>query len=123
MSDSLAALWDGERHLLESGEHFPTTGARLIIESWEQDEEEDILSPFESPSRTPMLLETGEQDEEYWAKFPMKGTEQAWGALSMSLTALSTILGVGKKQYQETNYETKKTLWSFQSAEFITERL
>lgn len=124
MSESLASLWDGETHWLEPGEHFPEEGARLVIDGWEQDEEEDVLSPFETPTLIPLLRETGDQrSEEYWAKFPLQRTEQAWGSLSIQMTALATILGVAKKQYQHNDYETKTVRWSFTSDEFLTERL
>lgn len=121
--DSLASLWDGEQHWLELGEFFPETGARMVIDRWEEDEEYDVLSPFESPTLIPILRETGDKrSDEYWAKFPMQRTEQAWGSLSITLTALSMILGVSKKQYQHHNYKAQTNHWSFIS-EPLTERL
>lgn len=121
---SLAGIWDGERHLLEPGEYFLDTGARYVIDSWEEDEEEDILSPFESPTMIPLLRETGSPRSDLdRQRFPMHDTEQAWGSLSIGLTALAMILDETKKQYQEINHQNNSHAWSFQSDEFVIERL
>lgn len=121
---TLASLWDGELHWLDPQDgYFPTTGAAQIIYGWEELEEEDILSPFESPSVEPLLRDTGSPNPD--PRFPQASLEQAWGTLSIHLTALATILGTPKKQYQHVNHNTKPatSTWSFQSESFVTERL
>lgn len=121
---NLSGIWDGERHLLDPDVHFPKDGARDVIDGWEELEEEDILSPFESPSRHVRLRITGSERSDLDRKrFPMADTEQAWGALSVSLTALAMILDVGKKQYQEIQHTTNTHNWSFQTDDTFTERL
>lgn len=124
MTISLSGIWDGEKHLLEPDVHFPSDGARDVIDGWEELEEEDDLSPFESPSRDVVLRTTGSPRSDLDRKrFPMADTEQAWGALAVALTALATIVGVDKKQYQEIDHKTNTHNWSFQTGEFLTERL
>lgn len=122
---SLSGIWDGEYHLLTPDEHFPSDGARLVIDGWEELEEEDVLSPFESPSREPILRETGADWDtpKYRERFPMRGAEQAWGSLSVILGALSRVVEMPRKQYQNVNHTTNEVTWSFQSDEFLTERL
>lgn len=124
MTISLSGVWDGEKHLLEPNVHFPSDGARDVIDGWEELEEEDVLSPFESPSRDVVLRSTGSPRSDLDRKrFPMADAEQAWGALAVALTALATILEVDKKQYQEIDHKTNTHNWSFQIGEFLTERL
>ena len=119
---TLASMFDGERHTfdLEDG-YFPPTGATLVIDGWDEEEEEDVLSPFESASLVPVLRDTGSLRDD--PRFPDRELEQAWGALSVTLTALAQILGVGKKQYQEIDHQNKTVAWSFQTDDFVTERL
>lgn len=125
MSDvSLSGIWDGEYHLLEPDVHFPSDGARMVIDGWEELEEEDVLSPFESPSREPILRRTGDDRSELDKKrFPLRDTEQAWGSLSVVLGALSRVVEMPRKQYQNINHQNKTVSWSFQADEFLTERL
>lgn len=125
---SLSGMFDGQQHWLEPDEYFPSTGATLVVDGWEELEEEDVLSPFESPSVEPILRETGrEYSERYNQQFPLRATEQAWGALSVQLTALCSILGVSKKQYQHIWPGQGSTpddiKWSFMTDEPFTERL
>jgi len=121
---SLSGIWDGERHLLEPDVHFPSDGARMVIDGWEDLEEEDVLSPFESPSREPILRETGSPRSELAQKrFPNAPMEQAWGSLSIVLTALAKVVGVDKKQYQNIDHKNDTITWSFQADESLTERL
>lgn len=124
MTASLSFLWDGEKHELEPGDQFNEDGATLVIDGWEEQEEEDVLSPFESPSRTPILRDTGMVvSERYSERFPFRKLEQAWGSLSVNLGALATILGIERKQYQEVDHKNKTVAWTFQATEGITERL
>lgn len=121
---SMSGMFDGELHWLEPDEYFPSTGATLVVDGWEELEEEDVLSPFESASQMPILRETGvDRGEAYRAKFPLQQTEQAWGSLSVQLGALCTILDVPKKQYQHVDPNTNQSRWSFQTDEPISERL
>lgn len=121
---SLSGIWDGEYHLLEPDEHFPSSGAKMVIDGWEELEEEDVLSPFESPSREPILRETGSPRSEIdRQRFPLRDTEQAWGSLSVVLGALSRVVEMPRKQYQNINHKTNEVSWSFQTDDFLTERL
>jgi hypothetical protein len=123
MSQTLGGLWDGELHYLEPDEFFPSTGAPFIIAGWEDEEEEDVLSPFESPTVVPLLQETGDiHGEDYYKSFPTRRAEQAHGALTIYMNALGNILEVSKKQYQVNDHENHTTRWTFQS-DFLTERL
>lgn len=122
MSEPLSLIWDGETHWMEVGEHFLDSGAELYIERWEEDEEEDVLSPFESPTMIPVVSSIHNEREEYHKMFPLAKTEQAWGSLSINMTAMATIVGINKKQYQHNNHLTKESSWSFTSEEFVTER-
>lgn len=119
---TLGGIWDGERHLLNPDEHFPTTGAYLVIDGWEEQEEEDVLSPFESPSVEPILRDTQQHAD---PRFPNRPAEQAWGALSVCLTAFANIAGIRKDQYQENQHDEKTTttVWSFHAKEALGERI
>ena len=121
---TLSGIWDGEYHLLEPDVHFPADGARMVIDGWEDLEEEDVLSPFESPSREVVLRETGSyRSPANLKRFPLLATEQAWGSLSIVLTALSQVLEMPKKQYENLNHKDNIVTWSFQADEPFTERL
>ena len=123
MSATLGGLWDGERHLLEPEDgQFPAEGATWVIDGWDEDEEEDVLSPFESATLIPRLRDTRDPKLDS-PKFPNSRLEQAWGTLSVTLTAMASIVGVDKKQYQEVDVKNNTVGWSFQTAEFITERM
>jgi hypothetical protein len=121
---NLSAMFDGEEHWLELDEHFLSDGATKVIDGWEELEEEDVLSPFESPSATPILRDTGRAPD---PRFPHAQAEQAWGAFSISLTALANICQFEKKQYQHVypgqKSEYGEIKWSFQTNEFINERM
>jgi hypothetical protein len=56
-------------------------------------------------------------------RFPNARMEQAWGSLSIILTAMSYIVGVDKKQYQVVDHQNKTVSWTFQTTEFVTERM
>ena len=125
---TLGSLWDGEQHWLEPGEYFGDQGSTLVIDGWEELEEEDVLSPFESRSLKPILKETALKWDtpEHNKKFPLRKTEQSWGSLSIILTAFARVAGVDKKQYQHVWPESgskSEVKWSFQTDEFITERM
>lgn len=122
MTAALAHMFDGERHLFDLADgYFPETGATLVIDGWEEDEEEDVLSPFESATLIPVLRETRTIKDD--PRFPLSRLQQAWGGLSIQLTALCYIIGVQKKQYEEVNHKEDTRNWSFQMDEFVTERL
>ena len=127
MTEKLSRMFDGELHWLEPGEYFPTNGVDLRIKGWEIGEEEDILSPFESPTQEPILEQGWKRSEELQKLFPMADTEQAWGALSINLSCLATIMGFTKKQYQHVwpgpGAVQGQIKWSFQTDQPITERL
>lgn len=124
MSVSLSGVWDGKRHLLEPDVHFSSEGARLVIDGWEELEEEDVLSPFESPSREPILRMTGSpRSDNDRKRYPNADAEQAWGGLSITLTALAKVMGVDKKQYQNIDHKENTVTWSFQCDESFLERL
>jgi len=118
---TLGGIWDGGRHLLTPGEHFPEDGAYLVIDKFEEQEEEDILSPFESPSVDPVLRDT--QYLPATMRLPMQEVGQAWGALSSALSAFANIANVRKDQFQENNHATGETLWSFQTKQELGERI
>lgn len=118
---TIGGLWDGEEHFLEPGEYFQDTGATLVLDGWEEDEEEDVLSPLESATRIPVLRDTQTRNPD--PRFPNAAAEQAWGALSITLTAMAYIVGVEKKQYQLVNHKDKTSRWNFQTTEFVTERM
>lgn len=120
MSTTLGGLWDGERHLLEPGEHFLTTGCTLVVLGYEELEEEDVLSPFESASQTPKLLDTGHVAD---PRFSQRETEQAWGSLSTILTSFAAIAEMPKKQYQENDVTNNTTVWSFTAEDNYSERI
>jgi len=121
---SISGMFDGEQHMFDPADgYFPDTGATLVIDGWEEDEEEDILSPFESATLIPVLRDTGRPSARQDELFPHRHLEQAWGSLSITLTALSYILDISKKQYQHVNHENGTMGWSFQLEEFLTERL
>lgn len=119
---TLAGIWDGERHLLEPDEHFHSEGATMVIDDFEEQEEEDVLSPFESASVEPKLRDTGVVAD---PRFPNRPTEQAWGTLSVVLTAFANIVGISKDQYQENMHyaKTTETVWSFTAKESLGERI
>lgn len=129
ITDKLSLLWDGEQHWLEPGGLFLDDGSAHVIDGFEELEEEDVLSPFESPSRTPILRDTsfGWDTEEYRRKFPLRRAEQSWGSLSICLTAFATIAEVSKKQYEHVwpgiGSERDRAKWSFMTEEHITERM
>lgn len=122
MTVELAHIWDGERHELEPGAYFVPEGSTLVLDGWEEDEEEDILSPFESPTLIPVLRDTRDPKLDS-PKFPNSRLEQSWGSLSVVLGAMATIVGVERKQYQEVDRKNNTTAWSFQTTEFVTERM
>ncbi|AWY04525.1 hypothetical protein SEA_KRAMPUS_70 [Microbacterium phage Krampus] len=128
-AEKLSAIWDGEQHWFELGVLFPATGAAQTIIGFEDLEEEEELSPFESPSRTPILHNTAHSwdNERYRERFPLQRAEQAWGAFSISLTAFATIAEIDKKQYQHVwpgiGSEPGVVKWSFTTDEHITERM
>lgn len=121
----LSRIWDGEEHLFTPGEDFRAEGATLIVVGYEELEEEEELSPYESPSRRPILHDTRpavwDRDAD---RFPLAPTEQAWGSLSLTLTALAQILEIKKHQYQLVPpFGPGEHCWSFRTDEPITERL
>lgn len=128
-TDKLSLIWDGEQHWLQPGVLFSEEGAAQVIDGFEELEEEDILSPFESPSRTPILRDTKHawDTEAYRRKFPLRRMEQAWGSLSVCLTAFATIAEIDKKQYEHVwpgiGSERGRVKWSFATEEHITERM
>ena len=119
MAEPLSALFDGERHLLEPDEHFSSEGSSLIMVGFEA-LEDDELSPFES------ALEPIFQDKPASYKYDNKPVnadlEQSWGSLSIQLSAFANVCGFQKKQYQE-NVHGEPPMWSFQTDEFISERM
>lgn len=117
---TLGGVWDGERHLLEPGEHF-AEGAYLVVDGFEEQEEEDVLSPFESPSVEPILREARAHPKD--ERFPLRDKEQAWGALSTTLSAFAAIVEAPKDQYQENNHATGETLWSFKTKQPLGDRI
>jgi len=118
---TLGGIWDGEEHRLDPEDYFKSTGATLVIDGWEEDEEEDVLSPFESPTLIPVLRDTATREPD--PRFPNARLEQAWGSLSVVLTAMAYIVGVEKKQFQLVDHKNGTMGWSFQTTEFITERM
>ena len=128
-TDKLSAIFDGEQHWFLPGELFPETGALQIIDGFEELEEEEELSPFESPSQTPILRDAVRpwETEEYRERFPLARTEQAWGRFSIALTAFATIAEISKKQYQHVwpwqDPVKDEVRWSFTTEEHITERM
>lgn len=128
-TDKLSTIFDGEQHWFLPGELFPETGATKIIEGFEELEEEDELSPFESPSQTPILRDTARpwDTDSYRQRFPLARTEQAWGTFSIALTAFANIAEFSKKQYQHTwpgqGSVKDEVRWSFATDEHITERM
>lgn len=125
---ALSGIWDGELHWMKLDEHFMSTGCWMVVDDWEELEEEDELSPFESPSLTPVLRYTGvplphNLDE----MFPLRGAEQAWGSLSVVLTAFAKVAEVEKKQFEHVwpgQGSTKREVkWSFQATDPISERV
>ena len=128
-TDKLSAIFDGEQHWFLPGELFPETGALQVIDGFEELEEEEELSPFESPSQTPILRDTVRlwETEEYRERFPLARTEQAWGRFSIALTAFATIAEISKKQYQHVwpwqDPVKDEVRWSFTTEEHITERM
>ena len=130
-TDKLSAIWDGEQHWFEPGVLFPEDGATMTIDGFEELDEEDELSPFESPSRTPILRDTRSDKkwdtEAYHTRFPLARTEQAWGSFSIALTAFATIAEISKKQYQHVwpgqGSVKDEVRWSFTTDEHITERM
>jgi len=124
----MSRMFDGEQHWLEPGEYFGD-GATQVVSGWEELEEEDVLSPFESPSLTPVLRDTEHKwaTPEYNKRFPLRKQEQAWGSLSVILTAFAHVAGITKKQYQHVwpgqGSVKGEVKWSFQTDEFITERM
>jgi hypothetical protein len=119
---TLGGLWDGEEHQLDPADgYFPETGASLVLDGWDEDEEEDVLSPFESPTLIPRLRDTRTAKDD--PRFPNARLEQAWGSLSVVLTALSRVLESPKKQYENINHKANTVTWSFQAEEPLTERL
>lgn len=124
-TDKVSLIFDGEQHWFEPGELFPTDGASQIIEGFEELEEEEELSPFESPSQTPILRETRTVKDD--PRFPLARTEQAWGAFSIALTAFANIAEFSKKQYQHVwpgqGSVKDEVRWSFTTDEHITERM
>lgn len=125
MTDKLSAIWDGEEHWFEPGELFAESGATLVIDGFEELDDEEELSPFESPAQTPILRETRTIKDD--PRFPLQRTEQAWGALSVALSAFAAIAEVDKKQYQHVwpgqGSERGMVKWSFTTTEHITERM
>lgn len=128
-TDKLSAIFDGEQHWFLPGELFPETGASQIIDGFEELEEEEDLSPFESPSQTPILRDTVRtwDTDKYRERFPLARTEQAWGCFSIALTAFATIAEISKKQYQHVwpgqGSVKDEVRWSFTTDEHITERM
>lgn len=127
-AEKLSDIWDGETHYFEAGVLFPEDGAAHIIIGFEELEEEDVLSPFESPSRTPILHQTRRERSALDQKrFPLADVEQAWGAFSIALTAFAIIAEISKKQYQHVwpgiGSEPGVVKWSFTTDEHITERM
>lgn len=127
-TNKLSAIFDGEQHWFEPGELFPTNGATKMIDGFEELEEEEELSPFESPSQTPILRETGRARSDLDKKrFPLADIEQAWGCFSIALTAFANIVEISKKQYQHVwpgqGSDQGEVRWSFATDEHITERM
>lgn len=118
---NLSEIWDGEVHYFQPGEDFPDDGARLIVAGWEDLDQEEALSPFESPSVAPVIRETGDVARD--TRRPLAGTEQAWGSLSVKLTSFSRIIGAPKDQYQLINHRDNIVRWSFQTKDFYAERV
>lgn len=126
-AEKLSTIWDGEQHWFEVDDLFPADGASQVIDGFEDLEEEEELSPFESPSRTPILRDTGSSTALEEKRFPLARTEQAWGTLAISLTAFATVAEISKKQYQHVwpgiGSEPGVVKWSFATDEHITERM
>ena len=127
-TNKLSGIFDGEQHWVLPGELFPENGASQIIDGFEELEEEDELSPFESPSQTPLLRETERaRSDLYKKRFPLARTEQAWGCFSIALTAFANIAEISKKQYQYVwpgqGSVQGEVRWSFATDEHITERM
>jgi len=123
----LSEIFDGELHWLEIDDQFPNSGASLVIDGFEEGEEEDVLSPFESPTQEPILRETYERTDKNIEMFPLGRAAQAWGALSTTLTALSYIMEFGKHQYQHTHPDPQikggEVRWSFKTDTHVSDRL
>lgn len=126
-TDSLSHLWNSDLHYLQLGVLFPEDGCNQIILDWEELEEEDELSPFESPSRTPILSEPKQRSDNQKKLFPLRDAEQAWGELSVVLTAFAHVVGCTKEQYELVwpgqSSVQDEVRWSFQTKEFVTERM
>ena len=127
-TNKLSGIFDGEQHWFLPGELFPEDGATKIIDGFEELEEEEELSPFESPSQTPILRETGRARSDLDKKrFPLADTEQAWGCFSIALTAFANIVEISKKQYQHVwpgqGSDQGEVRWSLATDEHITERM
>ena len=117
----LSEIWDGTKHDLEPDVHFCSTGCTLVIDGYEELEEEEPRSPFELPSKAPVLKETRTRD--YDPRFPNRPLEQAWGCLSVNLTAFAMLAEVNKEQYQENNHSTGEIRWTFMSKRELAERI
>lgn len=120
---TLGGIWNGEKHLLEPGEHFPEEGAYLVVVGWEEQEEEDVLSPFESATVEPILKHTQTYPDD--PRFPNRNVEQAWGSLSVALGAFAEIAGIRREQYQENRHDNKTVtrMWTFQAKQELGERI
>ena len=121
----MSRIWDGETHWLEPDDLFCSEGSTLVIRELEELDEEEDLSPFEPPSRTAILIETRNIEDD--PRFPNARAEQSWGALSIALTAFANIAEIDKKQFQHVwpgiGAVKDKVKWSFTTNEHITERM
>jgi hypothetical protein len=109
-------MFDGEQYWLTPGEDFATPTTQ-IVDSWTEDEEEEPLDPYETPTMIPVLLDTYRNTTT--TRFPRWNIEQGWGAFSVAMSKFCNIIGVEKEQYQHNVYDDQKhlskTYFSFRS--------
>jgi len=118
----LSAIFDGERHEFVPGEDFPDTGAAQVVIDWAEIEEDGELSPFESAAYDPILKDTRDPKLDD-PRFPNSRTEQAWGTLSIALSAFCQIAEIDKESAQRINHEAGITRFTFETKEHVTERM
>jgi hypothetical protein len=96
---SLGQLFNGQDHELEPDGLFE--GATMVVDSTEEEEEDEPLDPYEEPSQVVMLRETASP---FLVISPDMEFSQGWGMLSGCLGALAEIVGGTKRQYQHNHY-------------------
>lgn len=109
--ESLSGVFDGDVYLFDPDVDFTTTRSRVVRVV--DEEEEDVLGPYESPS----------VHFELEAVAPEKpAIESCWGSLSVVMSSLCDIMEMTKEQYQH-NHQDGSREFSFRIKSNEQERI